>query len=108
MALQRLFERNIKSKFNENSNLKGCRSGKILKIRGIWWENGKDGLWYSVTREVENLLAPIGLHATLFFTSLRQKSKLGFDVGFEPIYPIFKLSIFNHFSQIIILKIGQL
>ena len=44
MALLRLFGRNIKSKFNENSNLKGCRSGKILKIRGIWWENGKDGL----------------------------------------------------------------
>ena len=63
---------------------------------------------FGVTREVENLLAPIGLHATSLFPSLRQESELGYDVGFEMIYPIFKLSIFNYFSQIIVLKIIQL
>ena len=38
---------------------------------------------YGVTREVENLLAPIWLHATPYFPSLRQESKLGFDVSFK-------------------------
>ena len=38
---------------------------------------------YGVTREFENLLAPIGLHATPYFPNLRQESKLGFDVGFK-------------------------
>ena len=38
---------------------------------------------YGVTREVEKLLAPTGLHATPFFPSLRQEGELGFDVGFE-------------------------
>ena len=38
---------------------------------------------YGVTREVENLLASIGLHATPYFPNLRQESKLGFDVGFK-------------------------
>ena len=45
---------------------------------------------YGVTLEVENLLASNGLHATPFFPSLRQESKLGFDVVFETTYPIFK------------------
>ena len=35
---------------------------------------------YGVTREVKNLLAPIGLRATPFFPNLRQESELGFDV----------------------------
>ena len=38
---------------------------------------------YGVTREVEELLKSIGLHATPYFPNLRQESKLGFDVGFD-------------------------
>lgn len=38
---------------------------------------------YGVTREVQDLLAGIGLHATPFLPSLLHEEALGFDVGFQ-------------------------
>ena len=38
---------------------------------------------YGVTREVENLLASVGLHATPFLPSLLHEAELGFDVSFQ-------------------------
>jgi|SRR5450631_335348 hypothetical protein len=38
---------------------------------------------YGVSREVEGLLASVGLHATPFLPSLLHEAELGFDVAFE-------------------------
>ncbi len=38
---------------------------------------------YGVTKEVEGLLATVGVHATPFFPNLKHENELGFDVGFK-------------------------
>ena len=43
---------------------------------------------YGVTREVENLLASVGLNAVPFLPSLLQEATFGFDVGFKKGAPL--------------------
>ncbi len=38
---------------------------------------------YGITKEVEALLATVGVHATPFFPNLKHENELGFDVGFK-------------------------